>query len=710
MPSPTPSPNRWAARPAGAPLLSQSLCRFLSNVSCLAMAAGALAGSDARAQQADVAAMPGAGRLPSIVVTATRSPERIEDLVADVAVIEEDIGGRGLSLQEVLRTGGGVQLTSYGGPAATGNVLIRGANAGHTLTLIEGFRVSSALLGQTTFETLPLAHTGRIELLRGPASGLYGADAIGGVVQLFAPTASPGLQVTGEASAGQQATRRLQAGLLGGSRALSGGLRLSRESSDGFNATTPANFAYNPDRDGYEREGASAWLDARPSGATHLRGIALQNRLDSDYDDGAHPDAHVRASTTVVGLRGTHDVDAVTQLAFRIGQSEDRSDNFSSFPGHFTSRLMQYGVSGSREVMPGIRLQLLLERLEERARSTSYDSGDTIRRTTNSIGLVLLADQGPHLLQGSLRLDDSDGYGEQTNYSLAYGYRLGAGMRVGASYATGFHAPGFNDLYFPNYGRSVIRPELSRSAEAGLYWNQPASNGAGGRAGEGVAERADARRSSGVPGQPATGGALAAADAATANPADHAAGAARAGGSWHAKAVLFESRVRDLIAFAADCPDPSPQYAFGCASNVDRARIKGVSLAIGQDVVVESRGQPSGLGWYLNVDFLDPRDVNTGNLLARRAARQLTAGLTYGQGPLTLGGDLVMASRRYDDAANLNELGGYAVLNLRAGYRLTPEWETFAIAINAGDRDYATALHYVQQGRLVLLGMRYRSR
>ena len=99
--------------------------------------------------------------------------------------------------------------------------------------------------------------------------------------------------------------------------------------------------------------------------------------------------------------------------------------------------------------------------------STSYDDGATIRRTTNSIGLVLLADQGPHLLQGSLRLDDSDGYGEQTNYSLAYGYRLGAGMRVGASYATGFHAPGFNDLYFPNYGRTVIRPERSQSAEAG---------------------------------------------------------------------------------------------------------------------------------------------------------------------------------------------------------------------------------------------------
>jgi vitamin B12 transporter len=69
-----------------------------------------------------------------------------------------------------------------------------------------------------------------------------------------------------------------------------------------------------------------------------------------------------------------------------------------------------------------------------------------------------------------------------------------------------------------------------------------------------------------------------------------------------------------------------------------------------------------------------------------------------------------VAGGRYDDAGNRNPLGGYAVLNLRAGYRLTPEWEGFATALNVGDRDYATALDYVQQGRLVMVGVRYRSR
>jgi vitamin B12 transporter len=209
----------------------------------------------------------------------------------------------------------------------------------------------------------------------------------------------------------------------------------------------------------------------------------------------------------------------------------------------------------------------------------------------------------------------------------------------------------------------VIRPERSRSAELGLYWNQPP--GEGGKA-----------------------------DAAVA---------------WHGKAVLFRSRIRDLINYAAVCPDPSPEFAFGCASNVDRARIQGLSLALGQQRQFADRSIESGLSWYLNLDILDPRNETTGTRLARRAARQLTAGAEYGQGPTTVGADVLVASRRFDDAANLAELGGYAVINLRAAYRFDRQWQAFATVSNAGDRAYATALDYVQQGRLVMLGVRYRN-
>ena len=619
------------------------------------------------------AASAGDTAMPGVIVTATRSPEPVDRLISDVTAFDGDPARRALALTDRLRFGGGVQLSSTGGPGSTSTVLIRGANAGHALTLIDGFRVSSASLGQTTFEGLPLAHVQRLELLRGPASSLYGADALGGVIQLFTPPASPGLRGFGEAAAGGEGTRQLRGGVSGGNATVTASVRLSRDRSDGFNATTPGNFAYHPDRDGYRRDGVSARIDARLAPDTQLRAIALQNRLESQYDDGNFANARVDARTELLGLKAVHALDAVTTLEARVGQTTDRSKNFGNFPGSFESRLMQYGVSATREFGDRLQAQLLAERLEERVDSLSYQGTGADDRTTNSIGLIVTGDRGAHRLQAGVRIDDSNQYSTQRHLTLAYGYRIGGGVRLGASFATGFHAPGFNDLYFPGYGRAGIRPERARTVEIGAYWNQlgnPAGN-----------QRRD---------QPAGGG--------TTDGTGH----------WQGKIVLFQSRVRDLVTYAPVCPDPDPQYAFGCADNVDRARITGLSVGLGQRPARGGDGRDrSGFGWSVDVDFLDPRNLTTDTRLPRRAKRQLTAGADYGLGPFTVGADLLTASRRYDDSANQQLLGGYLLLNLRAAYRIAPRWEAFATLFNAGDRRYATAFNYAQQGRLALLGVRY---
>ena len=72
-----------------------------------------------------------------------------------------------------------------GGPGSVSGVFLRGANRGQTLVLIDGVRVASSTAGATSLEAIPLDEIDRIEILRGPASSLYGADAIGGVIQLF---------------------------------------------------------------------------------------------------------------------------------------------------------------------------------------------------------------------------------------------------------------------------------------------------------------------------------------------------------------------------------------------------------------------------------------------------------------------------------------------------------------------------------------------
>src|SRR5258707_6004078 len=122
-----------------------------------------------------------------VVITATRTPKRFAELVNDVTVVTRDEIDRAgqSSLANVLQAIPGVEVTQNGGFGAAAQVFLRGANAGHTLFLVDGMRVGSASTGLTAIEQLPLEQIERIEVLRGPASSLYGSDAIGGVVQIF---------------------------------------------------------------------------------------------------------------------------------------------------------------------------------------------------------------------------------------------------------------------------------------------------------------------------------------------------------------------------------------------------------------------------------------------------------------------------------------------------------------------------------------------
>src|SRR5512138_3194721 len=118
----------------------------------------------------------------TIVVTPTRTPEKAGAVISDVSVITaKDIAAAGqTTLVELLQAQPGVEIKQSGGPGSQTSVSIRGGNSGHTLVLIDGLRVGSATAGTTPLENISLDQVERIEILRGPASSLYGADAVAG--------------------------------------------------------------------------------------------------------------------------------------------------------------------------------------------------------------------------------------------------------------------------------------------------------------------------------------------------------------------------------------------------------------------------------------------------------------------------------------------------------------------------------------------------
>src|SRR5581483_4547763 len=151
----------------------------------------------------------------------------------------------------------------------------------------DGVRVESATSGAATLEALPLENIERIEILRGPASGLYGADAIGGVVQVFTRAAGGGLATSAAAGYGTYDTRDVSASASGSAGPVRLAMSAAHRASRGFNALTdPNDFSYNPDRDGYAADSGSASVVVPWAADQELPASLLRSRLNAQFDAG----------------------------------------------------------------------------------------------------------------------------------------------------------------------------------------------------------------------------------------------------------------------------------------------------------------------------------------------------------------------------------------------------------------------------------------
>ncbi|MDE1929547.1 MAG: TonB-dependent receptor, partial [Burkholderiales bacterium] len=140
----------------------------------------ALTAVSARAQS-------GADDPTRLVITAARTPLALADTLSQVTIVTRaDIERLGFGdIADLLRNLGGVELTRTGGPGQPTSLYLRGAETRHTMVLIDGVRIDSQSTGGAPWESIPLAQVERIEIVKGPASAIYGSDAIGGVVQIF---------------------------------------------------------------------------------------------------------------------------------------------------------------------------------------------------------------------------------------------------------------------------------------------------------------------------------------------------------------------------------------------------------------------------------------------------------------------------------------------------------------------------------------------
>jgi vitamin B12 transporter len=443
-----------------------------------------LAALGAHAQVGSLASTP--LQLESLVVTATRSLTAEPTLRDTVVITRAQIEDAGpLSLGELLQRRAGVELRATGGPGQPESAFIRGAGPAQTLVLVDGLRVGSSTAGTTAIEAIPLDMIERIEVVKGPLSSLYGSEAAGGVIQVFTRGKDvPNLFAA--AGYGSDRDRRGSAGLAtsDGSTVLS--LSAGARRVDAPSATNSRNPSFFPDRDPHENAWAALHASHRAWTGETLALEAFGSRSRTDFDAGPAPDGsnpHDRADETLSGVRLTSSAMFTQWWSSRlsIGQGRDRLQYSGQFASRFETRTDQASWINELPVEGG-SLLLGAETIRERVlpdRATDPTTGEESvlftrnHRDTTSAFAALSRSLAGQRVEASVRRDQEAQFGDRSTGSVSYGFDWPSFAHLSATWARGFRAPTFNDLYSPPFPGFFVpnpdlRPERSTSRELSL--------------------------------------------------------------------------------------------------------------------------------------------------------------------------------------------------------------------------------------------------
>lgn len=414
-----------------------------------------------------------------VVVTATRQAMRANELLSDVTVVDrEAIEASGQeTISDLLARQPGIQMSNSGGPGTTTSFYVRGARPEQTKVLVDGVPLNSVDLSGSPLRFLSLADVERIEILRGPASALYGADAIGGVIQIFTRGGAQGLRADAFAGYGTQNTWQASAGVSGGNEQWRFRVEGNHQSSDGFSAQKHATNE-DADKDSYRNSGGSASLSFLPATGHELGFKFRQNAGTTHYDSGNTPadgnfDDRVEFETQQWQVFSRNRLTEAWTSKLLYSEALDDQKSYSSWsPEGDLLRTKNRQITWQNDVKLPLGTALMaVERLRQEA-SPDDSYATSPEQTTDSLLAGWTANYGSHRWQLSARHDDHSEFGGEGTYALAYGYQLTEALRAQASYGTAFKAPSLYQLYSSWYGNANLKPEQAKSREAALVWER----------------------------------------------------------------------------------------------------------------------------------------------------------------------------------------------------------------------------------------------
>ncbi|WP_062261355.1 TonB-dependent receptor domain-containing protein [Endozoicomonas arenosclerae] len=573
-------------------------------------------------------------KLDKVVVTASRTAQSVDEALAAVTVItREDIErSQATSVTELLSKTPGMQVAASGGAGSLPGIYLRGTKTAQTLVLLDGMKINSASSGVPPLQYLDPEDIERIEIVRGPRSSLYGADAVGGVIQIFSRRGEGKPHLKVKVGGGSRNTGEYGLTLNGRSDGLRYNLGANVYETGGYNFTIPKENG--DDNDAYRNKSVFGSLSNRFSDDLEIGLAFSHSEGKSEYDNSP---SFPSDATQPFNLFRITNVSTFADLAVNDiwssrlevgyaeeltqGKSENQStgettDSYWSETKRYSSswkndiawhesQLLTAGIDYSNETYDGNR---------EYNEDSRYNAGVFVQNSSSFDGKDL---------QLSLRKDKNEAYGYKTTGSASFGMDLTDNLRFITSYGTAFRAPTLGDLYYPGSSNPNLKPETSENIEAGL---------------KGSVDIVD----------------------------------------W--SATIYQNTMDDMIAYDSKVSMPV---------NIEDARIRGVEFTLQTQAIGWDINSSLSL-----LDPENRSGVNKGKVLIYRAKQLFTTDFDKKFGKIGLGATFRAQGKSYADASNDTEVSGFGTVDLRLSYQFTPELKTGLKVVNLLEKDYQSVNGY----------------
>lgn len=412
-----------------------------------------------------------------IVVTASAATETVETTPASVTIItREQIEQReARDVVDVLREVPGVIVSRTGSSGKVTTTFIRGGSSKQALVLWNGVELNNAYLSAYNFGQLATVGVERVEVVRGPFSALYGADAVSGVINVLSAPDRSGF--TADVEGGEHGLRN--AAFAGAFATDAWALHASVENrrDDGFEPN-----------DHFSSDSLSAGIEYRPRPALSVGLMARRSEYDLGIPRNANADFTAFEPTPNRGETGSESQIAIPirldarGFRYQLRLTENRrADDFvdpdAPFGGAFGTTDAWARTVRATAQGPATRLGTITAGAEvERSRAKHADSYgldvDTRERDSQSVFLedrlsIRTTASGSFEMTAGLRYDEFDSFGSELSPRIAAAWLRGAN-KIRAAYGQGFRAPAIGELYIPFFGNAELDAERSRSVEIGF--------------------------------------------------------------------------------------------------------------------------------------------------------------------------------------------------------------------------------------------------